>query len=117
MSTPLLVLCAIGGGALAGALGGVVAALITLTARRLRNRVLLAREVPVPRDLRFPVMFVKMCGVVGLILSGGSVYLVGLRPALLLALLPPLLLAMLGIGYALSDAREAKQDTRKSQKA
>ncbi len=105
MATALRIALGAGGAAVAGVVAGLIAALITLAARRWRNGRLVARGQPPYRDVLLPRAFPSLCAVASLIAGGAlGAFVPWTRAALVGALAPASLLALLGVGAAVHQA-------------
>lgn len=97
----------IGGGAglLAGALAGLVAAILALFAKRWRNGRLHSRGLPGIKDAILPQAFIVLCALAGLIFGAGLSLFLAPRAAVLLAGLGPAsLLVVLSVTVSIWQA-------------
>jgi len=96
-------------GAVAGALSGLLFAILTLQARRWRNARLVARGEPAIKDASLPRAFVPISAILAALVAGALAPLLPLAAAVALgAAAFPTLVVLLSLGFAVSDRRRSR---------
>ena len=95
---------AVVGGGLGGGVAGLIAAILSLQARRVRNHILAGRGEPGLRDCVLPTVFVPLAAIGGVVVAAVLVWFVAPVPAAIAgALAPAGLLVLISIASLLSQ--------------